>query len=533
VGQTQPFTANAAVTWTASCGTIDGTGLFTAPSTLGPCTITATQTGTTTTATATDNVTVLNYTTWKFDNQHTGQQPNETVLTPSNVNSSAFGVKFSVPLDGIVFAQPLYMAGLTVNGATHNVVFVATEHDSVYAYDSDAAGAPLWKRSFLINGATTVPPADVTSTITIEVGITGTPVIDPATGTLYVVAETLESGKFVHRLHALDITTGNEKFGGPVVIAASGFASKEQLQRPGLALANGNIYVAFGSQGDTEPYNGWVMAYAAGTLAQVAAWNDSPGGSEGGIWESGSAPSVDSDGNLYISSGNGSFNGTTQFSMSIVKLSPTLTVLDWFAPWNAVVEAEGDEDLGSGGVLIVPDQTGPVPHELIECGKLPQVYVMNRDNLGHQGATSDSQLVQELTNVVGGGPGVQSPDHCFMTPAFWQQNLYFIANNDVIKQFTLDPTTGLMSTAPVAQGSVEFPFPGGQPVVSSNGASNGIVWAVSAGNFGQLYAFDATDVSKTLYTSAPMVYEKWAVPTIVDGKVFMAGRNNLFVFGLQ
>lgn len=534
-GQTQQFTVNDNATWSTTCGSITSGGLFTAPYAVEDCTITAAETGTSNSATAIDHVTAapiqaLNYTMWKNDLGGTGQQRNELILTPANVNASTFGVKFSTAVDGWVFAQPLYMSGLTVNSATHNVVFVATEHDSVYAFDADTAGAALWKQSFLKTGVTTVPQANVGSTIFPEIGITGTPVIDPATGTLYVVAETLESGKYFHRLHALDVTTGSEKFGGPVVIQPSGFASKEQLQRPGLTLANGNVYVSLGSQGDIGSYHGWVIAYSATTLAQVAAWNDSPGGVQGGIWSSGAAPSVDSNGNLYISSGNGSFNGTTQFSMSIVKLSPSLTVLDWFTPWNAVVESKSDEDLGSGGVLVVPDQSGAYPHELIECGKLPQVYVLNRDNLGHQLSTSDSQLIQELSGVVGGGPGTQSPDSCFMTPAYWEQNLYIIANNDVIKQFTLDPSTGLMSTTPVEKGSFEFVFPGGQPVTSSDGSSNGIVWAIDAS--GKLHAFDATNVSTTLYTSGTLVPEKFAVPTVVNGKVFVAGQGKLFVFGL-
>ncbi|HVJ06378.1 MAG TPA: hypothetical protein VM578_11955 [Candidatus Saccharimonadales bacterium] len=536
-GQSQQFTANAPVTWTTSCGSIDANGLFTAPSVVGDCTITATQTTASATATAVDHVTVpiiqgLHYTTWKNDLARTGQQRSEILLTPANVNATTFGLKFSAALDGMVFAQPLYMSALTINGAKHNVVFVATEHDTLYAFDSDTAGAPLWKKTFLINGATTVPQANVGSTIPTEIGITGTPVIDPATGTLYLVAETLEAGVYKHRLHALDVTTGNERTGSPKLIAPTGFASKEELQRTGLALANGNVYVAFGSQGDHAPYNGWVVAYSATTLAQVAAWNVSPGGTAGGVWESGSAPSIDSNGDLYVSTGNGSFNKTTQFSMSIVKLSPTLSVLDWFAPFDAVSQSKGDKDVGSGGVLVVPDQSGPFPHELIECGKLPQVYVLNRDNLGHQGATSNSQIVQELTNVVGGNTGTQSADHCFTTPAYWEGNVYFAGNNDVIRRFILDPSTGKLSTAALDKGTFIFAFPGGQPVTSSNSASSGIVWVVDRGAPAHLHAFDAANVSNSLYTSGPLVFEKFAVPTVVEGKVFVAGQGKLFVFGL-
>jgi hypothetical protein len=536
-GQTQQFSANATVSWTASCGSISSSGLFTAPNVVEQCIITATESGTSITATATDNVTAppptnLNYTTWKNDNLRTGQQPNETTLTPSNVNSSTFGVLFSVTTDGMAYAQPLYMSGLTVNGSKHNVVFVATEHDSVYAFDADTSGSALWKTSFLINGATTVPPGNVGSTISTEVGITGTPVIDPSTGTLFVCAETLESGTYVHRLHALDVTTGKEKFGGPVVISASAFTAKTQLQRPGLAFANGNVYITFGSQGDNGTYHGFVIAYSATTLKQVAVWNDTPSGSEGGIWMGGAAPAVDSNGDVYVSIGNGSFNKTTQFGMSVVKLSPSLSVLDYFAPYNEATQSKSDKDVGSGGVLAVPDQSGAVPHELIACGKLPQIYVLNRDNMGHQGASSDSQIVQEPSNIVGGTSGRQAGDHCFMTAAYWNGYLYFAGNNDVLKQFTLDPSTGLMSTTPTAEGSFEFVFPGGQPVTSSNGSSDGIAWVVDAGAPAQLHAYDATDVSKALYTSPTLVTEKWAVPTVVNGKVYVAGKGKLFVFGL-
>jgi hypothetical protein len=536
-GQTQQFTANTAVSWSTSCGTIDSTGLFTAPNVVESCTITATQSGTSATGTAIDNVTSpppqgLNYVTFKNDNGRTGQQRNETLLTPSNVNSTTFGVKFSVSLDGMVFAQPLYMPGLTINGSKHNVVFVATEHASVYAFDADTSGAALWKTSFLINGATTVPQANVGSTIYPEISITSTPVIDPGTDTIYVEAQTLESGNYVHRLHALDVTTGKERSGSPKVITSSGFTPKELLQRAALAIANGNVYIAFASHGDHQPFNGWVMAYSESTLAQVAAWNVSPGGTDGGIWGGGGGLAADSDGNIYVSTGNGSFNGGTQLSMSIVKLSPLLKVLDWFAPWDAVTQSTHDKDVGSGGVLVVPDQSGAFPHELIECGKLPQIYVLNRDNLGHKGATSDGQIVQELTNLVGGGSGTQAGDHCFMNPAYWEKNLYFVGNNDVIKQFTLDPSTGKMSATPVAKGSFTFTFPGAQVVTSSNGSSNGIVWAVDGGSPAHLHAFDATNVSKTLYTSGSLVFEKFAAPTVVNGKVFVAGQGKLFVFGL-
>jgi hypothetical protein len=535
-GQQQQFSAQIAVTWTASCGTISSTGIFTAPNVVEDCTITANASdGSARSGTAVDHVSAqlppsdMNYVTWKNDNGRTGQQRNEKILTPASVKAS-FGVKFTATIDGEAYAQPLYMSDLRLGGSSHDVVFVATEHNSVYAFDADSGGAPLWKTSFLINGATTVPQGNVGSTINPEIGVTGTPVIDLSSNTLFVVAQTLEAGKYVHRLHALDVTNGSEKLGGPKVIAASGFASKEQLQRAGLVLANGNVYIAFASHGDHQPYNGWVFAYSATTLALTASWNVSPGGTEGGIWGGGGGIAADSNGDIYVSTGNGSLNGTTQFSMSIVKLSPSLKVLDWFAPWDAVTQSKSDQDVGAGGVLVVPDQSGAFPHELIECGKLPQVYVLNRDNLGHRGTSSDSQIVQELKNVVGGTSGRQANDHCFMTPAYWEGNLYFVGNNDVMKAFTLNPATGHMSTAPKSKTSASFLFPGAQAVVSSNGASNGIVWVVSASNV--LHAYDATNLANQLYAGPTMPFTKWSVPTVINGMVYVGTKGKLYAYGL-
>ena len=299
-GATQQFSANTAVTWSASCGTISTSGLYTAPNVAETCTVTGTATNGSGSGTATVMVSAtggLNYITWKNDNMRTGQQRQETTLTPSNVNSTTFGQKFADSVDGRVYAQPLVVSGVSpIAGGTHNVVFVATEHDSVYAFDADAAGAPLWHVSFLINGATTVPQANVNSTINPEIGITSTPVIDLASGTLFVVAETLESGSYVFRLHALDIHNGAEKNGGPVRLSATGFAPKEELQRGALLLANGNIYIAFASQGDTGSWQGWVFAFNAGSLSLVKAWNPVPSGLGAGIWNGGTGPSADSNG---------------------------------------------------------------------------------------------------------------------------------------------------------------------------------------------------------------------------------------------
>jgi hypothetical protein len=538
-GATQQFTANQAVTWSASCGSITSGGLYTAPNSPGACTVTAASTSGGGTANATVTVlSVSSYVMWKNDLGRTGQQPNEVVLTPQNVNVSTFGKKFSDTVDGFVYGQPLYVAGLTIGGAIHNVIFLTTENDSVYALDADVAGPPLWKVNLLSAGVTAVPQANVHSTIYPVVGITGTPVLDVGSNTLYVVAETLENNgtAYIHRLHALDLTSGAEKFGGPVVISGGGFASQTQLQRAGLLLLNGIVYVAFGSQGDYGTYHGYIFSYSASTLAQIAIFNDDPSGTRGGIWMAGAAPAVDSSGNIYVPTGNGSFAPTSgNYGDSYLKLSPGLSILDFFTPDDEAYDNGHDVDVGSGGPLVVPDQSGAYPHELIGCGKPNDIYVMNRDQMGQFNSTSNN-VIQVISGAVGGA-GVT--EHCFMTPAFWQQNVYFVGNQDVIKAFSLDPGSGLLSTAPTSQGSFVFPFPGAQPVVSSNGAGNGIVWAVDHNNPAVLHAFDATNVATELYNSSQagtrdnMGYgTKWAVPTIVNGKVYIGTNGRLVVYGL-
>jgi hypothetical protein len=479
-------------------------------------------------------VTPSGYLTWKFDNQRTGLQPNETILTPANVNATQFGEKFSVGVDGWVYAQPLYVSGVTIAGVKHNVVFVATEHASIFAFDADSAGPPLWVKSFLGPGITTVQTAsNPLIPVHPEVGITATPVIDAATGTIYALAQTVENGVARNKLHALDITSGVEKPGSPAVLSAPAFDDKQEFERCALLLANGNVYIAFASYGDIEPYHGFMFAINASSMAQVAAWNVTPSGGEGGIWMGAAGPAADASGNIFVAVGNGDWDGVTNFGQSVVKLDPTLHVLDFFAPFNANQLNIGDHDLGAGGVLLVPDQTGAFPHEAVVCGKNEPIYVLNRDNLGKKGATDDNQIIQLVHNQIGGN-GLQDEDHCFTTAAFFQQKLYFIGNNDVIKAFTLDGASGKLSLTPTSKGSFIFPFPGGQPVVSSNGSSNGIVWAVDQGGASSLHAFDANDVSHELFRSASIGQAaKWAVPTVFNGKVYVATKTRLVVFGLN
>src|SRR5437899_4645936 len=396
--RTQQFTATSAAAWSvngiaggsAAVGTITSGGLYTPPAAVGSYTITATSTGSpAATASATAYVTSYPGTfTYHNDNLRTGGNLNETVLTTANVPAQ-FGLLFDFALDGVPQASPLYVANVNIPGiGLRNVVYVATEHDSVYAIDADtASSAPLWKVSFInpAAGVTTVPACDTgeCGDISPEIGITGTPVIDPATNTLYVVAKTKETSgatTYLHRLHALDIASGAEKLGGPGVIQAQvsgtgdgadaqGHISLNVIrenQRPALTLANGIVYIAFASHGDISPWHGWLLGYDATTLAQVFAFNDTPNGGGGGFWQAGSGPGVDASGNVFLVAGNGTFSGSAggvDFADSFLKLSPAGARLDWFTPYNQATF--GNVELGSGGNLLLPDQPGPHPHLLL------------------------------------------------------------------------------------------------------------------------------------------------------------------------
>lgn len=531
----QTFSANQPVTWAASCGSISSSGVFTAPSGAATCTVTATaSSGTAMAATATVNVDVANYTARKGGGGVLGAQTNELALSPSNVNSSSFGLNWTANVDAWVNAQPLYMNGLTINGASHNVAFFETANDSVYAFDGDT-GVLLWQVSLIPSGATAVVGSTVGFTSAPLIGILGTPVIDPSTNTMYVVAETSEQNAtyFPHRLHALDLATGSEKFGGPVLVNDPQMAPVHKLQRTGLLLANGNVYVGIGSMQDIQPYHGMLFAFNAQTLAQTAVWNSTPTGSEGGVWMGSAAPSVDEVGNIYLTTGNGTMDGTANFGEAAVKLSPELQVLDYFAPYNYATYNASDVDLGSGGVMVVPDQPGSHPHELIACGKPTPVYVLDRDNLGQLGTTSDNVL-QRLDNQVGAfAASTNSVQACFTGPAMWGQNVYFGGKYDVLKMFTLDPNTGLLSSTPVSQGTLAYGYPGADPVVSANGSTNGIVWSIDT-KTDALIANDATNLGTTLYSgslTAPAI--RWTVPTVINGHVYVGEQGKVFGFALK
>ncbi len=496
----------------------------------------------------------LSVLTYQYDNTRAGANTNETVLTPANVTSSSFGKLFSHPVDGMVYAQPLYLPGVTVQGrGTHNVVYVATEHDSVYAFDADNnAGQnsdPLWQVNFLGPGVTPMPADDTfCGQITPEMGITGTPVIDPGTGTLYVVATTKEvtgsSTQYVHRLHALDVSTGAERPGSPVIIQATYpgtgeggatvvFNPKSYKQRPGLLLLHGVVYAGFSSHCDIGTYHGWIMGYDAATLSQVAVYNDTPNGNEGSFWNGGAAPAADADGNIYVVSANGAFDAASNgpdFGESYIKLSAKggLSVLDYFTPFNYDSLNTGDVDTGSAGVVLLGDEAGSAahPHLMAGAGKEGRIYLLDRDHPGKWQANSDSQIVQSLPQAIGG---------LFGNPAYFNKTLYFCGGGDSLKAFPV--SNAQMTTAPASVSPEAFDYPGCVPSISASGTSSGIVWAIQPA--GALAAYDASNLANELYTSNQNVQRdalgnsvKFTAPIIANGKVYAGTSTELAVYGL-
>jgi hypothetical protein len=572
---TQQFTAaNSAgrVIWsvdsvtggTSASGTVTTTGLYTPPGVAGTHTVTVTTSDLSQSASAT--VYITNYPgmfTYHNDNLRTGQNLSETVLTTANVNSTQFGKLFSYPTDGIAYASPLYVANVNIPGkGFHDVVYVATAHDSVYAFDADSPSAnPLWKTSFLTgSGVTTVPATDAGDCCDMfpEIGITGTPVIDPASGTLYMVAKTREvigaTPSYVQRLHALDIATGAEKFGGPVVIQASvpgtgdgavagiiAFDPLHENQRPGLLLNNGVVYIGFAAHAEVHPWHGWMLGYDATTLQQVMVYNDTANGYGGGIWQGGGGPAADSSGNLYFATGNGTFDADTggiDYGDSIQKLSTSAAVLDYFTPHDQANMLVNNLDLGSAGPVLLLDQSsGSFPHLLVSAGKGGTIYVINRDNMGHYNATNDNQIVQSL---IGAFPNGSVNTGNFSAPVYFNGYLYFGAVNDGIKLFQL--SNGLLSTGPLSQSAETYQNRGGAFAISANGTTNGILWTVQdngAGTPGVLHAYDATNLANELYGSnqsgtrdALDVAAKFNIPLVANGKIFVASKSALTVYGL-
>ncbi|HEX6555426.1 MAG TPA: hypothetical protein VF026_21885 [Ktedonobacteraceae bacterium] len=533
--------------------------------------------------------------TFHNDTLRTGQNLNETLLNTSNVNTQHFGKRVSYPVDGQVYTQPLFVHDVVIQGHHYRVVYVATENDSVYAFDADQMHvvAPLWKTSFLhLPDVTAVPSSDVfrkypNHDIQPQVGITSTPVIDPSTNTMYVVAMTKEHGnQYVQRLHALDITTGKDKPGSPVIIVAQvngtgydkskgtpsivTFNTREANQRPALLLVNGVIYIAWGSFGDTDPYHGWVLGYTYNGTAfqQVSVYNTTPDGQEGGIWMSGAGPAADAQGNVYLTTANGTFDlaqpGQRDAGDSFVKLSTQdgLVQSDYFTPFNQECLDGRDEDLGSGGVLLLPEQSQTAhPRMLVGVGKEGRIYVIDRDQMGQfhsylgtlqcnssaETRTNIDQILQEIPSSSTGG--------FFGIPGYWAgtatsgQLVYIGEAGDYLKSFQLNGDT--LSARATAQTPETFGFPGVTPSISSNKSiqGTGIVWVISPASCGGpgctpggpavLRAYDATTINVELYNSEQNFtrdrldsYVKFSVPTIANGKVFVGTQTSLNIYGL-
>jgi hypothetical protein len=494
--------------------------------------------------------------TWHNDLARTGQNLQETTLTPANVNSKTFGKVFSFPVDGQIFGQPLYVFNVAIPGkGTYNVVYLATENDSVYAFDADGVNTTaLWYDSFInpSQGITPIPCADTGANpcpFASVIGITGTPVIDPKSGTLYLVAATKENGKYVNRLHALDITTGAEKFGGPVKIEASvkgtgagnnhgvvTLSPRHELQRSGLLLLNGVVYIGWASFGDVTPFHGWVLAYCATSLVQAAVFNTTPNGSDGAIWQGGGAPSVDAAGNIYLITGNGTFDvnkGGVDWGDSFLKLDASLSVLDYFTPDDQLKLAKNDLDLGSGAGLLLPPQKGNFPAEIVSAGKEGLIYVVNRSNMG-KFHTHKNDVIQTVPGPANG---------YWSSAAYWSNTVYYSGRDDFLSQYAL--SKGLLSQSPVYRSPTKFSR-GSTPSVSANGSANGIVWAIERPPNVQgvappeiLHAYDATKISRELYNSNQAGTRDalgsaitFCVPTIMNGKVYVGTGSELDVLGL-
>jgi hypothetical protein len=495
--------------------------------------------------------------TYHNDNARTGQNLSETVLTPTNVNSTTFGKLAAYTLDGRVDAQPLYASNVTVPGqGAHNLLVVPTEHDSVYALDADS-GTVIWKTSMLKAGEQSSDDRGC-GQVSPEIGVTDTPVIDRAhapNGVVYAVAMSKDgSGQYHQRLHALDLVLGTELMGGPTEIQATFpgtgdgtngtdvvFAPGQYKERVGLLLLDGSVYLGWASHCDIRPYTGWIMAYNANTLAQTSVLNVVPNGSEGAIWMAGAGLAADTSGNIYFLDANGDFDSNLtngfptngNFGNAFLKLSTTsgLKVADYFEMDNQLQENSTDQDLGSGGAMLLPDLSdgaGHTMHLAVGAGKDTNIYIVNRDLMGKFSPSSNA-IYQELAGAL--------PSGVWSMPAYFNNTVYYGGNGDFIKAFSI--TNAKLSTTPTAQSSNGFVYPGATPSISANGASNGIVWALENTSTAVLHAYDATTLHE-LYNSNQATGgrdhfgagNKFMTPTIVNGKVFVATPTGVAVFGI-
>jgi len=624
ITQPQQFTAlvtgnaNTSVIWSvnrivggnSTVGTISATGLYTPPATEGNRTVTATSVAVpSSSASATISVTALpGVLTYHNDLQRDGSNPQEYALTPSSVAPATFGKLFSCPVDGAVYGQPLWVPGLTIAGGIHNVIFVATQHDSVFAFDADASPCvTYWQVSLLdtLHGGTAneTPVAwndvgECYGDVYPEIGVTGTPVINPKTSTIYLVSASeknptspgncsASSAEFFHRLHALDLATGSEKFNAPITVAASvpgtgdgsvngmvSFQSQFEHQRSGLAFAYGKVYLGFAAHEDARPYHGWLLGYEVSNVQQqVAVFNTTPNGlngADGGIWAGGGAPAIDSSHDVYVSTGNGVFDEAppppdNDYGDSLLRLHEiagstpngiNLSVAGWFTPYDQLSLAQNDTDLGSGASVLLPTQSsgaGPT-NLLVQVGKEGVVYLVDRDNMGGYNPVNNDQIWQSFSGPAYGFWG---------TPAFWQNNLYIGGQSDSIRQFTFDASTEYFNTPAASQSAQVFNYPGTTPSISSQWKSNGIVWAIDASLYGYaspsggvncatvpvpaacsgpavLHAFNAANLSQEYWNSTQAAggrdqagnAVKFVPPTIANGKVYVGTRTEVDVYGL-
>jgi len=499
-------------------------------------------------------------TTYHNDNARTGQNLTETTLTPANVNASGFGKLFVISVDGKVDAQPLYLPNLNIAGnGTHNVLFIGTEHGSMYGFDADT-GTKIWQVSMLAAGEV---PSDThgCGQVTPEIGVTATPVIDPkagAHGTIYVGGTSKDgSGHYHQRLHALDVTTGAEEFGGPREVQASYpgtgdnsssgnviFDPGQYKERPGLLLLNGVIYTAWSSHCDIRPYTGWMISYDENTLAQVSVLNITPNGNEGALWMSDTAPAVDANGNIFVLDGNGVFDTTLNaqgfpsngdFGNAFLRISTTnkqLAVADYFEMSNQSAENNTDEDLGSGGALVLPDlvdSSGKTRHLAVGAGKDANIYVVDRDSMGGFNPTRNN-IYQQVQGALAGG--------VFGMAAYFNNTVYYGAVGDSIKAFAINQAQ--LGSTPTSKTSTTFAYPGATPSISANGTSNAILWAAENASTAVLHAYDATNLANELYNSNQAsggrdqfgTGNKFITPTVINGKVYVGTTSGVGVFGL-
>jgi hypothetical protein len=500
----------------------------------------------------------LDVLTYHNDIARTGQNLSETALTTSNVTSATFGKLGFYSVDGLVDAQPLYASTVAIPGnGTHNILIIATEHDSVYAFDADS-GASLWQVSMLEAGETTSDPRSCDQ-VSPEIGVTSTPVIDRASGpngAVYVVAMSKNGSTYHQRLHALDLALGTELFGGPVDIQATYpgtgdnsngtdvvFDPAQYKERAALLLLNGTIYTGWASHCDIRPYTGWIMGYSESTLAQTSVLNVTPNGNEGAIWMAGAGLAADSSANIYFLDANGVFDTTlnaggfpTQgdYGNAFMKLSTSgnrLAVADYFEMDNGVAESDSDTDLGSGGLIVLPDLndgSGHTWHLAVGAGKDSNLYVVNRDSMG-KFTSNNNSIYQELPGALSGG--------VYASPAYFNNTIYYGSVGSPIQAFTI--TNAQLSTSATSQTANSFGYPGTTPSISANGTSNGIVWAVENNSPAVLHTYDATNLNE-IYNSNQASGgrdqfgdgNKFMTPTIVNGKVFVGTPNGVAVFGL-